>query len=113
MPSLSVSTKFGEEGETDLFFYKRHIGFHIIDRAIRLSDGCEVPNKFKETLLDAYTTVWFQRHGPFKFLYTEANQVLPMRKQSPNSRILVQHYGCEPLDNMPIWLNQDSQCYDM
>ena len=52
-------------------FYKRHIGFHIIDRAIRLSDGCEGLDKFSHTLLDAYTTVWFQRHGPFKFVYID------------------------------------------
>ena len=57
-------------------FYKRHIGLRIIDRAIRLSDGCEVPNKFKETLLDAYTTVWFQSHGPFKFSYTDGESGL-------------------------------------
>ena len=35
-----------------------------------------MPNRFKETLLDAYTTVWFQRHGPFKFLYTDGESGL-------------------------------------
>ena len=71
MPSISIPTKFNEEVETDLMFYKKHIGFHIIDRAIRLSDGCEVSDKKEPTLLDAYSTVWFQRHGGAKFLYTD------------------------------------------
>ena len=76
MPSISISTKFNEEVETDLMFYKKHIGFHIIDRAIRLSDGCEVSDKKEPTLLDAYSTVWFQRHGGAKFLYTDGESGL-------------------------------------
>lgn len=45
--------------------------FHIIDRAIRLADGCEVPNKLTETLLEAYTTSWVQRQGPAQTLYVD------------------------------------------
>ena len=56
MPSLSLPTKFNEQGECDLMFYKRHIAFHITDREIRLSDGCQVSDRFAETLLNAYTT---------------------------------------------------------
>ena len=71
MPSVSLPTKFNEEGECDLFFYKRHIAFHIIDTAIRLGDGEEIPNKEMSTLLDAYVTSWVQRHGPFTTLYMD------------------------------------------
>ena len=53
MPSASLPTKFNEEGECDLMFYKRKIAFHIIDRSIKLGDGCEIPNKDTNTLLDA------------------------------------------------------------
>ena len=49
-----------------MLFYKRHIAFNIIDRAIRLGDGQGIPNKETATLLDAYTTSWVQRHGPFQ-----------------------------------------------
>eukprot|EP00974_Lingulodinium_polyedra_P039892 3827971-Lingulodinium_polyedra.AAC.1 len=66
MPSTSLPTKFNEEGECDLMFYKRKIAFHIIDRAIRLADGCEIPDKYKDTLLDAYAASWVQRNGVFK-----------------------------------------------
>ena len=52
-------------------FYKRKIAFHIIDRTIRLSDGMEVQDKSKESLLQAYVSCWFQRNGPFKILYMD------------------------------------------
>ena len=47
MPSISLPMKFNAEGECDLMFYKGNIAFHSIDRAIRLSDGCEVQDKLK------------------------------------------------------------------
>ena len=71
VPSTDITLKFNEKGETDLMFYKRKIVFHIIDRAIRLSDGCEMPNKEAVSLLNAYATTWVQRHGPFQILYTD------------------------------------------
>ena len=71
MPSLDITTTFDEKGETDLMFYKRHIGFHIIDRAIRLSDGREVIDRHSETILNAYATTWLQRNGPFLILYSD------------------------------------------
>ena len=72
VPSVSLPTKFNEIGECDILFYNNdHKIFHIIDRAIRLADGCEIPDKFTATLLNAYTSSWFQRHGPFKVLYSD------------------------------------------
>ena len=64
-PSMSLPGKLNEEGETDLFFYKSYIGFHIIDRAIRLSDGHEIPNKKTPALLNAYMNCWVQRNEAF------------------------------------------------
>ena len=80
MPSLSLPTKFNEQGECDLMFYKRNIGFHIIDRAIRLSGGCPVPDRYAETLLNAYCTSWFQIHGPFQVLYSDGELGLNNQK---------------------------------
>ncbi len=71
MPSPTIATKFNEKGECDLMFYKRFIAFHVIDRAIRLSDGCEVKDRFSATLLNAYYTTWVQRNGPFEVLYSD------------------------------------------
>ena len=71
MPSLDITTSFNEKGECDLMFYKRKIGFHCIDRAIRLSSGCELSDKLEASLLDAYHTSWVAHHGPFKILYSD------------------------------------------
>ena len=71
MSSVEIPTKFNEKGECDLMFYKRSIAFHILDRAIRLSDGCQVSDRFSPTLLNAYATTWVQRQGPFQILYTD------------------------------------------
>jgi len=71
MPSLSLPTKLNDEGECDLMFYKRKIAYHIIDRAIKVSDGCEILDKTSPTLLDAYVTSWVQRFGPFKIPYMD------------------------------------------
>ena len=108
MPSVSIATKLLEEGETDFMFYKRHIGFHVIDRAIRFSDGREVTDRFSHTPLYAYTTVWVQRHCTL----TE-NRDLPMRQPLSTSNTSGRRRGYEPQVNMPALLNRDSQCCDM
>ena len=76
MSSVSLPTNFNDEGECDLLFYKRKIAFHIIDRALKLSDGCEIDNKNRDTLLDAYVTAWVQSKGPFKILYMDGEKGL-------------------------------------
>ena len=76
MSSIDITTAFHEKGETDLMFHKGDIGFHVIDRAIRLSDGCEVSDQESETILNAYATTWVQRHGPFKILYSDGEKGL-------------------------------------
>ena len=68
--SVSLPTRFNEEGECDLMFYKNYIAFHIIDRAIKLSDGEQIHDKSTNTLLDAYTSAWVQRHGPVAILFS-------------------------------------------
>ena len=57
-------------------FYKRKIVCHFIDRALRFAAGCEIPDKTQPTLLEAYTTTWFQQHGPFKTLYCDGESGL-------------------------------------
>ncbi len=71
MPTVEITTKFNEKRECDLMFYKRYIAFHAIDRAIRLSDGCQVTDRHSETRLNAYATTWVQGNGPFKTLYSD------------------------------------------
>ena len=68
IPSISLPTKFLDEGECDLMFYKRKIAFHIIDRAIRYGGACQIENKETATLIDAYVTTWVQRQWHFKTL---------------------------------------------
>eukprot|EP00959_Pyramimonas_sp_CCMP1952_P383200 8029546-Pyramimonas_sp.AAC.1 len=41
-----------------------------MDRCIRLAAGQEVPDKERETILDAYHYCWIDYHGPFKVLYS-------------------------------------------
>ena len=97
-PSMSLPGKFNEEGEADLFFYKNYIGFHIIDRAIRLSDGCEIPNKKTPALLNAYMNCWVQRNGAFSVLYTDGESGLVASKEAQDE---MKRLGTElrPRDN--------------
>ena len=44
---------------------------YIIDRAIRLSDGCQIADKSPEEILTGYTTTWYQRNGPCQTLYCD------------------------------------------
>ena len=67
--SVSLPTKFLEEGEADLLFYKKYIAFHIVDRTLRFGDAEDIPDKSTSTLLDAYWSAWVKRNGPFKNLY--------------------------------------------
>lgn len=76
MASISLPTKFGEKGECDLLFYKRHVAFHIDEMTIKLGDGCEAPNKSTQSLLDAYTTSWYQQHGPLQILSSDGESGL-------------------------------------
>ena len=71
---MRLPMRFCEDGETDIFFYKDHKCFHIIDRGIRLSGGCEVSDRNAKTLTNAYATTWVQWHGPFQILYSDGEK---------------------------------------
>ena len=73
-PSMDITIKWLEKGETDLMFYKSYIGFHVIDRALRFSGGMEIPDKFPHSLLKGYKLSWFQHYGPFKTLYSDGEK---------------------------------------
>ena len=49
---------------------------HLLDRAIRLADGCELESKGTDALLEAYMTAWYQRNGAFKVLYADGEAAL-------------------------------------
>ena len=54
-------------------FYKGvdHAAFHIMDRALRYGDGGEIAGQGMKDLTEAYTTIWYQRHGAFQTLYCD------------------------------------------
>ena len=64
LPSFTMATKFNEIGECDIFFYHGQFSeykvFHMIDRATRYADLCCIPNKERDTLVQAYKTTWVQ-----------------------------------------------------
>ena len=53
-----------------MMFYKKHIIFHIMDRCIRLAAGLEIPDRERDTLIDAYYYCWLAHHDPFGTLYS-------------------------------------------
>ena len=61
MPSLSLPTKFNEQG-----LYGQCSG--------------PIPYRYHETLLNAYCTSWFQIHGPFQALYSDGELGLNNQK---------------------------------
>ena len=69
LPSVSMPSSFNQEVECDLFFYKKYIVFHIVDRCIRWAAGQEIPNKERDTTTDAYHDCWYKIHGESKVLY--------------------------------------------
>ena len=71
MPSVDITTKFNENGEMDLLFYKGNIALHFIDRAIRYSDGCAISSKTGKDIIDGYNTTWYKQRGPFTHLYSD------------------------------------------
>ena len=52
-------------------FYKRFIGYHVIDRALRFSGGTEICDKEIESIMTAYVGSWVSRYGAFKTLYSD------------------------------------------
>ena len=64
--TLSVSTKFNEQVEADLLFYKKHVILHLVCRCIRWHAGRVVPDKTMESLIQAIDEMWVSIHGPMK-----------------------------------------------
>ena len=64
--TLSVSTKFNEQVEADLLFYKKHVILHLICRCIRWHAARVVPDKSMESLIQAIDEMWVSHHGPMK-----------------------------------------------
>ena len=89
-----------EIGECDLLFYhgpdSGMIVSHMIDRATRYADVCCIPNKEKETLIQAYLTTWPPRYGPFETLYSDGEGGL----NNPEAKTELAHAGTK-LINRP------------
>ena len=64
--TASVSTKFNDQVEADLLFFREHIIFHMIDRCIRWHATQEVTGRFMETLIEAIDKIWVSIHGPMR-----------------------------------------------
>ena len=70
-PSINIATTFLQAGECALFCYKRNIGYHVIDRALKFSGGIEIKYRLADTLLDAYVDSWVSRYGALEHLYSD------------------------------------------
>ena len=66
--SANISTKFNENVEMDLMFYKEDTVCHFIDRASRWRATKSIADKFDQTLTEALITVWIGIHGPMQTL---------------------------------------------
>ena len=64
--TASVATKFNDQVEADLLFFKKFIIFHMIDRGIRWHATQEVKSKDMETLIEAIDKIWVSIHGPMR-----------------------------------------------
>jgi len=62
--AVSVSTKFNENVEMDLMFYRKYIVCHFVDRASRWHAAQAVDSKHDTVLLEALLTTWIQVYGP-------------------------------------------------
>ena len=76
IPQIQVASKFNEQVETDLMFYKEHIVHHFLCRCIRWHAGRESPDKKEPTLLNGVETVWIQHYTPMKELYVDGESGL-------------------------------------
>eukprot|EP00974_Lingulodinium_polyedra_P036080 3460898-Lingulodinium_polyedra.AAC.1 len=60
----TLSIKFNERVQCDVFFFEHNIIFNMLDEAIRWHVAVEVPSKHEESLLKAFMTGWVQLYGP-------------------------------------------------
>eukprot|EP00959_Pyramimonas_sp_CCMP1952_P361367 7567970-Pyramimonas_sp.AAC.1 len=54
LPSVGLPGNWVDGGEVDLMFYKKRTVFHTMDRCIRLAAGQAIPDRERDTILDAY-----------------------------------------------------------
>ena len=73
-PTVELVIKQDEQVEADIMFYRRHLIWHMLDRADRWHAACEIEGKQSETLCEAMDTTWFQIHGPFKILVVDGER---------------------------------------
>ena len=67
LPSVGLPGRFNEEVECDVFLSK-HVAFDVADRCARRAAGQEIPDKFKDALLEASVETW---GPPAKALYCD------------------------------------------
>ena len=70
--AVELTTKQNEVVEGDILFYKKHMAWHMVDRADRFEAAREIPNKEAPTLQEAIYTTWISIFGPFKTLVTDS-----------------------------------------
>ena len=74
--SVTLPERFGQHVESDLLFYKDHIIFHSICRAVRWHAGKVVSSKQEQELLDALYSTWISIHGPMEYWYIDGESGL-------------------------------------
>jgi hypothetical protein len=69
--SANISTKFDEDVEMDLMFYKEDTVCHCIDRASRWRATKSIADKTDQTLAEALVTAWIGIHGLMEILISD------------------------------------------
>ena len=66
-----LATEFNTAVEFDLLFWERNIVVHLIDAAIRWTEGCIVDDKTTATILGAIKKEWISRWTAPKVLISD------------------------------------------
>ena len=73
LPSVKLPTKFNENVQADLFFYRgtKYKAFHVIEECLRYSNAEAIDHKQTDYLVEAYMNTWHKLFGPAQTLYCD------------------------------------------
>ena len=73
-PTVDLCCVRNEQVEADIMFYKKHMVWHMLDRADRWYQGVVIHGKDSESLQSAMDECWFRTLGVFKFLIIDGEK---------------------------------------
>ena len=74
--TVRLSTRFNEAVQFDILFYDVWVVVHLIDECIRWSVKEQVDDHQEESLIEAFTSRWFQPYGPRQVLIMDGERGL-------------------------------------